>query len=78
MLSSRERTEALRLLLRPREAAEALAISPRTLWELTKRGELVPIRVSGHGKARALRYLVSDLERWTHAQKTPPTDRAVS
>jgi hypothetical protein len=66
---TRPRTEIPRLLLKPRDAATALAVSPRTLWELTKRGELVPIKVPGRGKARALRYSVVDLENWIRATK---------
>jgi excisionase family DNA binding protein len=59
----------LRLLLRPREAAEALAVSPRTLWQLTASGELTAIRLPGRGKARSLRYVVADLERWIERTK---------
>src|SRR5437660_644899 len=58
-----------RLLLTSRQTAEALAISQRTLWALTRRGELRPIRVGGRGlSARALRYPVAELERWIAAQ----------
>jgi len=53
------------LLLRPREAAEALALSERKLWELTNRGELPVVRVG-----RAVRYDVSDLRAWLMANKT--------
>jgi excisionase family DNA binding protein len=45
-----------RLLLTPREAAEALAVSARTLWSLTARGEVRCVRVG-----RAVRYATSDL-----------------
>jgi excisionase family DNA binding protein len=45
-----------RLLLTPRQAAEALAVCPRTLWGLTSRGELRCVRVG-----RAVRYAISDL-----------------
>ena len=73
---TRPTAEAPRLLLTARQAAEALALSPRTLWELTRRGDLSAIRVPGRGKARALRYAVEDLQRWIDRQKTatPPTD----
>ena len=37
-----------RLALKPADAARALAISPRKLWELTARGEVPAVR---HGKA---------------------------
>jgi hypothetical protein len=43
------------LLLSSRQAAAALAISPRALHELRMRGELTPIRLPGRGIAgRAL------------------------
>jgi excisionase family DNA binding protein len=62
--------EPVRLLLRPREAAEALALSPRTLWTLTRRGEIPALRVPGRGKARSLRYSVADLQAWIDRQRT--------
>ena len=40
-----------KLLLRPPEAAEALAISDRTLWGLTKAGEIPCVRFG-----RSVRY----------------------
>ena len=54
----------VRLLLTPKDAAAALAISARTLWQLTNRGELPCFRIPGRGKARAIRYAVTDLEYW--------------
>jgi hypothetical protein len=42
---------SLQLLLKPTQAAKALAISPRTLWTLTKRGDVPCVRL-GH----SLRY----------------------
>lgn len=68
-LLTRPTAPAIRLLLTPRQAAEALAISPRTLWELTAHGELTPIRLPGRGKARALRYAVDDLRDWIARQQ---------
>jgi excisionase family DNA binding protein len=65
--------EAPRILLRPKEAATALAISSRMLWELTARGELPAIRLPGRGKARALRYAVEDLQRWIQRTKDSQT-----
>ena len=44
------------LLLSAREAAEALAISERTLWSLTKRGEVRCVRIG-----RSVRYSPDDL-----------------
>jgi hypothetical protein len=71
---TRRLTEPVRLLLTPRQAAEALAISERTLAELRRRGELVPIRIRGRGAARSLRFVVLDLQSWIERQKTatPP------
>lgn len=51
------------ILLRPREAAQVLAISPRKLWELTDIGEIRCIRIG-----RSVRYSVEDLRQWTRAQ----------
>ncbi len=49
----------LPLLLRPNEAAQVLAISPRKLWELTNCGEIPCLRIG-----RAVRYSVEDLQQW--------------
>lgn len=51
------------LLLTPKEAAKALAISPRKLWAMTASGELPSIRLG-----RCLRYPVDDLQRWINDQ----------
>ncbi len=51
-------------LLRPRDAARALAISPRLLWSLTNRGEIPVVRIG-----RAVRYDPHDLRRWIDEQK---------
>ena len=47
------------LLLTPREAAEALSICERTLYGLSKRGQIPAVRIG-----RAVRYSVRDLEDW--------------
>lgn len=52
------------LLLTPQRAAEALAISPRKLWELTASGEVPHVRLG-----RCVRYPVDDLQRWIDEQK---------
>jgi excisionase family DNA binding protein len=52
-------TTDLQLVLRPHEAAKALAISTRTLWALTKRGEIPHVRL-GH----CLRYDVEQLREY--------------
>lgn len=51
------------LALRPRDAAKALGISPRLLWQLTHDGRIPCVRV-GDGKRRAVLYLVAVLETW--------------
>jgi excisionase family DNA binding protein len=47
------------LALRPREAAKALGISPRLLWQLTHDGVIPCVRVGG-GKRRTVLYPVSN------------------
>lgn len=49
----------LRLALRPKEAAAALGIGERLLWELSNRGELPHVKLG-----RCVVYPVADLERW--------------
>ena len=52
------------LALRPRDAAKALGISPRLLWDLTApRGPIPVVRV-GSGKRRACLYDVDALKAW--------------
>lgn len=56
------------LALRPREAAKALGISPRTLWGLTApRGPIPCVRV-GVGKRRAVLYPTAELQAWLSRQ----------
>jgi excisionase family DNA binding protein len=55
------------LALRPREAAKALGISPRLLWQLTKDGHLPCVRV-GNGKRRTVLYPLADLQAWLTRQ----------
>lgn len=57
LLPASSATGTQRLLLTPREAAKALAICEKTLWSLTKRGELPAVRLG-----RSVRYAISDLE----------------
>lgn len=52
-----------RLLLSPREAAKALSICERTLYGMTKRGEIPVIRIG-----RAVRYSLEDLHEWIKKQ----------
>ena len=55
------------LALRPREAAKALSISPRLLWQLTKDGHVPCVRV-GSGKRRTVLYPLADLLAWLTRQ----------
>jgi excisionase family DNA binding protein len=55
------------LALRPREAAKALGISPRLLWQLTHDGHVPCVRV-GSGKRRTVLYPVADLQVWLSRQ----------
>ena len=51
------------LALRPREAAKALGISPRLLWQLTHDKEIPCVRV-GSGKRQSVLYPVALLQAW--------------
>ena len=51
------------LALRPREAATALGISPRLLWQLTNDG-LIPCVRLGNGKRRTVLYPTAVLQSW--------------
>ncbi len=53
------------ILLRPREAAVALAISERLLWSKTNIGEIPCVRVG-----RSVRYDPADLRAWIASMKT--------
>jgi hypothetical protein len=56
------------LSLRPREAARALGISPRTLWGLTApRGPIPCLRI-GHGSRQTVLYPVAELQSWLSRQ----------
>ena len=63
-------TENTALLLTPRQAAKALAISPRKLWGMTASREIPHVRVG-----RCVRYPLDDLQRWIDAQKEGGDDR---
>ena len=58
------------LALRPREAAKALGISPRLLWQLTKDGHVPCVRV-GSGKRRTVLYPLAELQAWLTRQAAP-------
>ena len=57
-------TNTLRLLLRPKEAAQALGMCKRTLDALTEDGAFSPIRVG-----RKVLYYVDDLRKWIETKK---------
>jgi excisionase family DNA binding protein len=54
-----------RLLLTPREAAGALAISKRTLWSWTANGQIPCVRLG-----RSVRYAPGDLAVWIRERRT--------
>lgn len=51
------------LALRPREAAKALGISARHLWQLTKDGRIPCVRV-GSGARKTVLYPLVELQAW--------------
>lgn len=55
------------LALRPREAAKALGISPRLLWQLTHDGVIPCVRV-GTGKRKSVLYPTSHLQAWLKSE----------
>jgi excisionase family DNA binding protein len=55
------------LALRPREAAKALGISPRHLWQLTKDEHIPCVRV-GSGRRKTVLYPVAELQAWLTRQ----------
>jgi excisionase family DNA binding protein len=56
-----------KLLVVAREAAEALAISERTLWALTASGQITAIRIG-----RAVRYSPEDLADYVRRARGEP------
>lgn len=55
------------LALRPREAAKALGISARHLWQLTRDGLIPCVRV-GSGTRKTVLYPVAQLQAWLDRQ----------
>jgi excisionase family DNA binding protein len=51
------------LSLRPRQAAKALGVSPRKLWEWTRAGIIPCVRI-GTGKRQTILYPVAELQGW--------------
>ena len=54
----------VKLLLTPRQAAAALQLSERTLWELTRCGEIKRLKINS-----SVRYDVKDLEAFIEKKK---------
>lgn len=63
----RRNDEQFALALRPRFAAKALSVSPRTLWEWTRAGIVPCVRI-GKGKRQTVLYSVADLQTWLTKQ----------
>jgi excisionase family DNA binding protein len=58
-----------RLLLKPKEAAAALGISERTLWQLTKDGGIPSVLIGGGKDRQVVRYDPRDLQAWIDSKK---------
>ena len=58
------------LAMRPREAAKALGISTRLLWQLTHDGEIPCVRI-GTGTGRTVLYPIAILAAWLEKQVEP-------
>jgi excisionase family DNA binding protein len=60
------------LLLSPREAAKALSVCEKTLYTLTRRGEIPAVRFG-----RSVRYSLEDLRTWiqSRSEKRPESSR---
>ena len=59
-----ETTSAPAILMTPRQAAKALAISERTLWELTRRGAIPRLKIGA-----SVRYDVKALQAFIDKKK---------
>ena len=55
------------LAMRPREAATALGVCPRTLWGWTQEGLIPCVRI-GTGKRQTVLYPVTELQAWLTRQ----------
>ena len=59
-------------LLRPKDAADFLAIGVRLLWERTNCGEIPAVRIG-----RCVRYDVDQLRKWIASKMSKETRRVV-
>jgi excisionase family DNA binding protein len=55
------------LAMRPRQAATALGISPRYLWQLTLEGKIPCVRI-GSGTRKTVLYPTATLQEWLTSQ----------
>ncbi len=62
----RKQIEREPMLVTAREAARILSISERTLFTLTKAGEIPVLKIG-----RAVRYDPRDLQKWIETAKSP-------
>lgn len=63
-----EKPDVNRLALRPKDAAKALGVSPRTLWAWTSEGAIPHIR-----RGKAILYPTAVLNRWLDEQVSAPS-----
>jgi excisionase family DNA binding protein len=63
-MNQTELTDMPTLLWNSRQAAKALGISERKLWDLTKKGAIPCVRIG-----RAVRYDPADIRTWIEIQK---------
>ena len=63
-MNTEHQTMSERLLLTPREAAKALSICEKTIYTLTKSGELPAVRIG-----RSVRYALEDLRAFIERTK---------
>ena len=61
------------ILVDAREAARRLSISPRTLFSLTKAGEIPSLKIG-----KSVRYRIADLESWAAQKANAPSACAIS
>jgi excisionase family DNA binding protein len=62
-------TNLQKILLTVKEAAQALAVSERTLWALTNTGQIPRVLIG-----RLVRYDVADLRKWIERCKSKPSE----
>jgi excisionase family DNA binding protein len=60
------------LALRPREAARALGISPRLLWQLTRDNRVPHVQIGGT-KRRTVLYPLAELQAWLSREAAATT-----